>query len=185
MHYTAKVFETTVGGKVFRIETGRLAKQAHGSVLVTCGETAVLVAATSDTKAKEGIDFLPLTCNYTEQAYAAGKIPGGFFKREGRPHEKEVLTSRMIDRPLRPLFAEGWTFETQVLAYVLSADKENDPDILAMVGASAALTISNIPFAGPIAATRVGRVGGKLVANPTRTELAESLFKVAVAHRVG
>ncbi len=181
MLYTPKVFETQVDGKTIRIETGRLAKQAHGSVLVSCGESAVLVTAVADAKTKEGVDFLPLTVNYQEQSYAAGKIPGGFFKREGKPSEREVLTSRLIDRPLRPLFPEGWRSETQVIALVVSADPENDPDVLAMIGASAALTISDIPFDGPIGAVRVGRVDGKWVAYPTRSELENSDVNITLA----
>jgi polyribonucleotide nucleotidyltransferase len=180
MHYTAKVFETNVDGKTFRIETGRLARQAGGSALVTLGGTQVLVTVVADEKAKEGVDFLPLACHYTEQAYAAGKIPGGFFKREGKPSEKEVLTSRLMDRPLRPLFPEGWHYETQVIALVMSADGENDADICAMVGASAAISVSDVPFS-PIGATRVGRVDGKWVANPTRTELEGSDVNIIVA----
>jgi polyribonucleotide nucleotidyltransferase len=180
MHYTARVFEANVDGKVISIETGRLAKQSSGAVLVKCGGTAVLVTVVADSKPKSGVDFLPLACHYTEQAYAAGKIPGGFFKREGKPSEKEVLTSRLLDRPIRPLFPEGWYYETQVIALVLSADGENDPDVLAMVGTSASIALSDIPFT-PIGAVRVGRVDGKFVANPTKTELATSDLNIVVA----
>ncbi len=181
MLYTPKIYETQIDGKTIRIETGRMAKQADGSVLVSCGGSVVLVVAVSAEKPKEGIDFFPLTCNYQEQAYAAGKIPGGYFKREGKPPEKEVLTSRLIDRPLRPLFPEGYSNETQVMATVISADTENDTDVLAMIGASACLTISNIPFHGPIAAVRVGRVDGKLVAYPTRSQLKTSDMNIVLA----
>src|SRR5579875_2767113 len=146
-------------GRPFLIETGRLAKQAGGAVLVQLGETVVLVTATATSAPREGIDFFPLTCDYVEKTFAAGKIPGGFFKREGRPAEKEILTSRLIDRPVRPLFPKGFNCETQVIATVLSHDRQNDPDVIALVGASAALTLSDIPWGGPVAAVRVGRVG--------------------------
>jgi len=163
-----------LGDKQITIETGKLAKQADGSVTVQLGETIVLVAAVGATKAKEGQEFFPLTVDYREKAAAAGKFPGGYFKREGRPTEKEILTSRLIDRPIRPLFPKGWYNEVQVQSIVLSADGENDPDMLAVVGASAALMVSDIPFAGPIGAVRVGRVGGQFVANPTHSQMAES-----------
>src|SRR3954462_3423893 len=163
-----------VGTGTITIETGKYAKQADGSVIVQLGETIVLVAAVAATKAKEGQDFFPLTVDYREKAAAAGKFPGGYFKREGRPTEKEILTSRLIDRPIRPLFPKGWYNEVQVQSIVLSADGENDPDMLALVGASAALMVSDIPWAGPIGAVRVGRVKGAFVANPTHTEMAES-----------
>src|SRR6188768_778208 len=163
-----------VGDKQITIETGKLAKQADGAVTVQLGETIVIVAAVAATKAKEGQDFFPLTVDYREKAAAAGKFPGGYFKREGRPAEKETLTSRMIDRPLRPLFPKGYFYDTQIISILLSADGQNDPDILAMNGASAALSISDIPFAGPIGAVRVGRVNGELVANPTHDERAQS-----------
>lgn len=160
----------TVSGKQIGLETGRLAKQASGSVLVSCGETMVLVTAVAEKHGREGIDFFPLTVDYLEMTYAAGKIPGGFFKREGRPTEKETLTSRFIDRPIRPLFPDGFKSETQIIATVLSSDGENDPDILAINGASAALHISDIPFNGPIGAVRVGRIDGQLVINPSPIE---------------
>src|SRR5712675_1023568 len=163
-----------LGDKQMHIETGKLAKQADGSVTVQLGETIVLVAAVGAVKAKEGQDFFPLTVDYREKAAAAGKFPGGYFKREGRPTEKEILTSRLIDRPIRPLFPKGWYNEVQVQSIVLSADGENDPDILSIVGASAALMVSDIPWAGPLGAVRVGRVNGKFVANPTHAEQAES-----------
>ena len=159
----------------------RMATQADGNVLVQHGDTIVLVTAVADKKPKEGISFLPLTVDYRENTYAAGKIPGGFFKREGRPNEKETLTSRLIDRPLRPLFPEGWNFETQVIALVLSADQENDPDVLAVTGASFALTLSNIPFSTPIAAVRVGLVDGTHIVNPTYAQLDKSQLDLVVA----
>ena len=145
-----------VGGRTLIVETGRMAKQADGAVTVRCGDTVVLVTVCAAKSPREGVDFLPLTVDYRENTYAAGKIPGGFFRREGRPNEKEVLTSRLIDRPLRPLFPEGWACETQVIALVLSADQENDPDVLALTGASFALAASDVPFPNPIAAVRVG-----------------------------
>jgi polyribonucleotide nucleotidyltransferase len=168
-------------GRKLTIEAGRLAKQASGSVVVRYGDTVVLVTAVSSKEAREGIDFFPLTVDYQEKTFAAGKIPGGFFKREGRPSEKEVLTSRLIDRPLRPNFAEGFVCETQVIATVLSADRDNDPDVIALTGASAALQISDIPFNGPLAAVRVGRIGGKLVFNPTIDQLDGSDLNMVVA----
>jgi polyribonucleotide nucleotidyltransferase len=163
-----------VGDKQITIETGKLAKQADGAVTVQLGETIVIVAAVAATKAKEGQDFFPLTVDYREKAAAAGKFPGGYFKREGRPTEKEILTCRLTDRPIRPLFPKGWYNEVQVQTVVLSADGENDPDILSIIGASAALTVSDIPWDGPLGAVRVGRVNGKFVANPTHAEQAES-----------
>src|SRR5580704_4231056 len=163
-----------VGGNQITIETGKLAKQADGSVTVQVGETIILVAAVAATKAKPGQDFFPLTVDYREKAAAAGKFPGGYFKREGRPTEKEILTCRLTDRPIRPLFPKGWYNEVQVQTILLSADGENEPDILSIVGASAALMVSDIPWAGPLGAVRVGRIGGKFVANPTHVEQAES-----------
>src|SRR5213083_483139 len=156
------------------IETGKLAKQADGAVTVQLGETIVIVAAVAATSAKPGQDFFPLTVDYREKAAAAGKFPGGYFKREGRPTEKEILTCRMTDRPLRPLFPKGYYFDTQIVALLLSADGENDSDILAMNGASAALCVSDIPFAGPVGAVRVGRVNGQFIANPTHAEREQS-----------
>ena len=163
-----------LGDKQVIIETGKLAKQADGAVTVQLGETIILVAAVAATKAKEGQDFFPLTVDYREKAAAAGKFPGGYFKREGRPTEKEILTMRLTDRPIRPLFPKGWYNEVQVQTVVLSADGENDPDILSIIGASAALTVSDIPWAGPLGAVRVGRIAGKFVANPTHSEMADS-----------
>src|SRR6516162_3258586 len=163
-----------LGDKQITIETGKLAKQADGAVTVQLGETIVMVAAVGATKAKEGQDFFPLTVDYREKAAAAGKFPGGYFKREGRPTEKEILTSRLIDRPIRPLFPRGWYNEVQVQSIPLSADGENDPDMLAVLGASAALMVSDIPWAGPLGACRVGRVNGQFIANPTHAQMAES-----------
>jgi polyribonucleotide nucleotidyltransferase len=163
-----------VGATQISVETGKIARLADGAVVVTCGDTTVLVSAVSATAVKEGQDFFPLTVDYREKAAAAGKFPGGYFKREGRPTEKETLTSRMIDRPLRPLFPHGYFYDTQIISILLSADGENDPDILAINGASAALCVSDIPFAGPIGAVRVGRVNGQFVANPTHTDRTKS-----------
>jgi polyribonucleotide nucleotidyltransferase len=163
-----------IGGQDLIIETGRLAKQADGAVTVRYGETVVIVTAVASAQPKEDLDFFPLTVDYREKAAAAGKFPGGYFKREGRPTEKEILTSRMIDRPCRPLFPEGFYNDTQIMAILLSADTENDPDILAINGASAALTISDIPWHGPIAAVRVGRVDGQFVVNPTHAQRLKS-----------
>ena len=166
-----------VGGRTLTFETGKMARQAHGAVVARYGDTVVLSTACMDNKATDK-DFLPLTVDYREYTYAAGKIPGGFFKREGRPSEREILTSRLTDRPLRPLFPEGWSTETQIVAMVLSADSENDPDVIGLTAASAALFISKIPFNNPIAAVRVGLLEGKLVVNPTvaqqKTKPAES-----------
>jgi len=163
-----------VGANPISIETGKIARLADGAVIVSCGETLVLASAVSSTVIKEGQDFFPLTVDYREKAAAAGKFPGGYFKREGRPTEKETLTSRMIDRPLRPLFPQGYFYDTQIMSILLSADGENDPDILAINGASAALCVSDIPFAGPIGALRVGRVNGQFIANPTHAEREQS-----------
>jgi len=175
-------FKGEVGGKTLTLETGRLARQADGAVLVRYGETMVLVTAVSTNEMREGIDFVPLTVEYQEKGYAVGRIPGNYFRREiGRPSEKETLTARIIDRPIRPLFPKHYRHETQVIATVLSVDNENDPDVLAVVGSSAALGVSDIPFAGPIACVRVGRIHGKLKANPTRNELLESDINLIVA----
>jgi polyribonucleotide nucleotidyltransferase len=163
-----------IGSTQISIETGKIAKLADGAVIVSCGDTMVLASAVSATAIKEGQDYFPLTVDYREKAAAVGKFPGGYFKREGRPSEKETLTSRMIDRPLRPLFPQGYFYDTQVISLLLSADGQNDPDILAINGASAALSVSDIPFAGPIGAVRVGRVNGQFVANPTHVEREQS-----------
>jgi len=168
-------------GRTLTLETGRIARQAHGSVLATYGDTVVLCAVTAERTPRPGLDFFPLTVHYQEKAYAAGRIPGGFFKREARPSEKETLTSRLIDRPIRPLFAPGFKCETQVIATVLSHDMENDPDMLAMIAASAALTISGVPFLGPIANCRVGEIDGELVVNPTLEQMANSTLDLVVA----
>jgi polyribonucleotide nucleotidyltransferase len=168
------------GGKTISFETGKLAKQAHGSVVVRIGDNVVLATATANPDPREGIDFFPLTVDYREYTYAGGRIPGGFIKREGRPSEREILTSRQIDRPVRPLFPEGFRCETQVIAFVLSADTENDPDVAGINGASAALTISDIPFEGPIGAVRVGLVNGAFIINPTYSEMRESLLNIMV-----
>jgi polyribonucleotide nucleotidyltransferase len=173
--------EKELAGRKLVLEVGEVAKQANGATLVWYGETVVLVTAVVAPEVREGIDFVPLTVDYREKAYAAGKIPGGFFKREGRPSEREVLTSRLIDRPIRPLFPKGYAQETQVIAIVLSADTENDPDILAMIGASTALTVSDIPFQGPMGAVRVGRIEGEFVVNPTRQQQTLSDLDLVIA----
>jgi len=168
------------GGKNLKFETGKIAKQAHGSSVVRIGDNVVLATAVANPDPREGIDFFPLTVDYREYTYAGGRIPGGFIKREGRPSEREILTSRMIDRPIRPLFAEGFKCETQVIAFVLSADTENDPDVAAINAASAALTLSDIPFLGPIGAVRVGHVDGKFITNPTYSEMRDSQLNIMV-----
>jgi len=172
---------TEIGGLEFSIEMGKVATQADGAAYVAYGDTVVLATACALKEPREGVDFFPLTVDYRENTYAAGKIPGGFFKREGRPTEKEILTSRLIDRPLRPLFPEGYCSEVQVIALVLSADKENDPDVMSITGASAALYCSPIPFLNPIAGVRVGLMDGQLVANPPFTKLKESALNLIVA----
>jgi polyribonucleotide nucleotidyltransferase len=175
-------FKTELGGKTLTVQTGKIAKQASGSVVVQYGDTIVLVSVVSATEERPDVGFLPLTVEYQEKLYAAGRVPGNYFRREiGRPSEKETLTARLIDRPCRPLFPKDYRYETQVIATVLSMDKENDPDVLAMIGASAALEISDIPFAGPIASVRVGRVDGKLVVNPSISEQEESDINIIVA----
>ena len=178
-----KIFkkEITWGGKKLSLETGKIARQADGAVMASIGDTIVLCTVVAARSVKPGVDFFPLTVNYQEKAFAAGKIPGGFFKREGRPTEKETLVSRLIDRPIRPLFIEGFRNETQVICTVLSHDLENDPDIVAMIGASAALTISGIPFLGPIGAARVGHVNGEFILNPSALELEDSSLDLVVA----
>src|ERR1700720_4542926 len=169
-----------LGGRTLTFETGKMARQAHGAIVARYGDTVVLATACMDNKATEK-DFLPLTVDYREFTYSAGKIPGGFFKREGRPSEREILTSRLTDRTLRPLFPEGWSNETQIVAMVLSADSENDPDVIAVTAASAALYISKIPFGNPIACVRVGLLEGKLVVNPTVTDQKTSTLNLIVA----
>ncbi len=169
------------GGRKLTLETGRIARQANGAVLATYGDTVVLCTAVGEAAPRPGMDFFPLTVNYQEKTFAAGKIPGGFFKREGRPSEKETLTSRLIDRPIRPLFAKGYKNETQVICTVLSHDLENDPDIVAMVGASAALTISGLPFLGPIGGARVGYKDGEYVLNPLMDEMEDAALDLVLA----
>jgi polyribonucleotide nucleotidyltransferase len=170
-----------LNGRPLTLETGRIAKQAHGAVLVTYGESVVLVTAVSSNEERPGIDFFPLTCDYVEKSFAAGKIPGGFFKREGRQRDDEVLVSRLIDRPCRPLFPEGYRNDTQVIATVLSVDKQNPTDVMALIGAGAALHISDIPWNGPVVGIRVGRIDGELVANPTFEQIAKSDMDIVVA----
>jgi len=173
--------EITWGGRPLVIETGKVARQADGAVIVRYGDTTVLATAVAEREPRPGLDFFPLTVNYQEKTYSAGKIPGGFFKREGRPSEKETLTSRLIDRPIRPLFAKGFKNETQIIATVLSHDMENDPDMVAMIATSAALTISGIPFMGPIGAARVGYIDGEYVLNPTLDQMDDTKLDLVVA----
>lgn len=176
-----KKVEAQIFGTTFGLETGKLAKQTSGSVLASYGDTVVLATLVAAKEKTEGEDFLPLTVNYQEKSAAAGKIPGGFFKREGRPNEKEVLTSRLIDRPIRPLFPKEFTYQTQIIITVFSADADYDPDVLSVTAASAALTVSDVPFAGPLAAVRVARVGGEFICNPTKGQLEESDMNIVVA----
>ena len=175
-----EVFVELAGGKRISFETGNLAKQAHGAAVVRTGDNVILATAVANAEPREGIDFFPLTVDYREYTYAGGRIPGGFIKREGRPSEREILTSRQIDRPVRPLFPEGFRNETQVIAFVLSADTENDPDVVAINGASAALTLSDIPFGGPIGAVRIGLLNGQFIVNPTYSEMRDSLLNIMV-----
>ena len=170
-----------LGRSRLTIETGRMARQADGAVTVRYGDSMVLVTAVADTEPKTDIDFFPLSVEYREKTYAAGKIPGGFFKREGRPSEKEILSARLIDRPIRPLFPDEFRSETQIIATVISVDKDNDADVLAAVGASAALSISDIPFHGPIASVRVGKIEGQLVVNPMLPELERCVLEFVVS----
>src|SRR5437588_7378598 len=169
------------GGRKLVLETGKIARQADGAVVATYGESKLLATVVAAKQPKEGIDFLPLTCNYQEKFYAAGRIPGGYFKREGRPTERETLVSRLMDRPVRPLFAKGYRCDTQVIVTTLSHDLENEPDILAMVAASAALTLSGAPFMGPIGAARVGFINNEYVLNPQVDEMPESKLDLVVA----
>jgi len=178
-----KTIEFEYHGHNLVIETGKLAKQAHGAVTIRYGDTIVLATAVSSNKIREGTDFLPLVCDYLEKTYAAGKIPGGFFKREGRPSEKEILTSRFIDRTMRPLFPKGYRYDSQIIAYVLSTDQENESDVLAITAASAALHISEIPFDGPVAGVRVGRIDGEFKINPTQIELESCDMNLIVASK--
>src|SRR5688500_7908200 len=170
-----------VGDKELRVETGKVAKQADGSVIIRYGDTMLLVTAVSMRTAKEGLDFFPLTVEYRESSYSAGRIPGNYFRREGRPSEKEVLTCRLIDRPVRPLFPDGYRFETQIVGTVISADTENDPDVVAITGASIALYLSDIPFDTPLAGVRIGLIEGKYLINPTYDERRESDLNLIVA----
>src|SRR6188474_753338 len=169
------------GGRTLILETGKIARQADGAVVATYGESKVLATVVAAKEPREGIDFMPLTVDYQEKFFAAGRIPGGYFKREGRPTEKETLTSRLIDRPVRPLFADGWRCDTQVIVTTLSHDLENDPDIVAMVAASAALTLSGVPFMGPVGGARVGYIKGEYVLNPHIDEMPESKLDLVVA----
>jgi polyribonucleotide nucleotidyltransferase len=180
MFNTHKV-EIEWGGRKLTLESGRMARQADASVYAQYGETSLLATVVAAKKPKPGIDFFPLTVNYQEKFFAAGKIPGGFFKREGRPTEKDTLTSRLIDRPIRPLFVEGFKNETQIVITVLSHDLENDPDILALVASSAALTLSGLPFLGPIGGARVGLINGQYVLNPMLDEMATSDLDLVIA----
>jgi len=176
-----KKVETEWGGRTLSIETGKVAKQTSGAVIVQYGDSIVLVTAVASKEPREKISFFPLTVDYQEMTYAAGKIPGGFFKREGRPSEREILTSRFIDRPLRPLFPDGFTHEVQIIATVLSADAENHPDILAIIGASAALEISDIPFKGPIAGIRIGKIDNQFIINPSCEQLEKNTLELIIA----
>src|SRR5437016_3050900 len=168
------------GGKRITLETGKLAKQAHGSAVVRLGDNVILATAVANPEPREGIDFFPLTVDYREYTYAGGRIPGGFIKREGRPSEREILTSRQIDRPIRPLFPEGFRNETQVIAFVLSADTENDPDVLGINGAACALAVSDIPFPHRVGAVRVGQINGNFVINPTYKDMQDSPVNIMV-----
>jgi polyribonucleotide nucleotidyltransferase len=170
-----------ISGRTLTIETGEIAKQANGAALVCYGDTVVLATATASKENRDEVDFFPLTVDYRERAYAAGKIPGGFFKREGRPGEKETLTSRIIDRPMRPLFPDGYRKDTQVLCTVLSVDQENDSDIVAVIASSMALMVSDIPFLGPVGAVRMGYVNGTFIVNPTYAQLEKSQLNMVVA----
>ena len=173
--------EIELSGKKFSIETGRVARQAHGSCWVRLNDTIIMATVVGAKEAKEEADFFPLSVDYREKAYAAGKIPGGYFKREGRPSENEILISRLIDRSIRPLFADEYLNEVQVMVSALSADKENDPDVHGITGASMALLLSDIPWAGPVAGVRVGRVRGQFIANPTHAEIEQSDMDVVMA----
>src|SRR6201988_2899876 len=179
--FNTQTVELDWGGRPLKLETGKVAREADGAVIATYGETTVLATVVAAKQPKPGVDFLPLTVNYTEKYYAAGRIPGGYFKRERGPTEKDTLTSRLIDRPIRPLFADGWRCDTQVTVHVLSHDMENDPDIVGMVAASAALTISGAPFMGPIGGARVGFINNEYVLNPAIDEMPESQLDLVVA----
>ncbi len=176
-----EIVEMELGGRRLSIEVGSVAKQANGSALVRYGDTVMLVTATSKEEPNEDTDFLPLIVDYRENTYAAGKIPGGFFKREGKPSEREILVSRLIDRPIRPLFKPGYNYETQIVALLLSADLENEPDTLGIIGAPTALLVSEIPFDTPVAAVKVGILNGEFKLNPTIDELKSSRLNLVVA----
>ena len=173
--------EINWGGKKLTLETGRVARQADGAVMLTCGDTVILATAVAAKSAKPDIDFFPLTVNYQEKYYASGKIPGGYFKREARPTESETLISRLIDRPIRPLFPNSFRNEVQVLPTVISYDKDNDPEVLALIASSAALAISGIPFMGPVAAAKVGMIDGNFILNPTKEQIVSSSLELVVA----
>src|SRR5246500_5442840 len=173
--------EAVIGGRIMSIETGRVAEQANGAVLVRYGDTVLLATVVGSNEPREGIDFFPLTVDVEERMYAAGKIPGGFIKREGRASEHAILACRLTDRPLRPLFPKGYRNDVQIVITVLSADQENDSDILGIVGASAALSVSDIPFAGPVGAVRVGYINDKFVVNPTESQMAQSRLDLSIA----
>src|SRR5512147_1405060 len=179
--FTKHSVEIDWGGRPLKLETGKVARQADGAVVATYGDTTVLATVVAAKTPREGVDFLPLTVDYQEKTYAAGRIPGGYFKREGRPTEKETLVSRLIDRPIRPLFVDGWRNETQVIVTVLSHDMENDPDVVAMVAVSAALTLSGVPFKGPIGAARVGFANDEFILNPTLDEMVDTQLDLVVA----
>ena len=176
-----QTFQLELGGRHLVVETGKYAKQANGSVLIRYGETAVVVAATTSAAPREGIDFFPLTVDYEERMYSVGKIPGGFIKREGRPTETAILSARMIDRPIRPLFADGFRNDVHIVATVVSVDQDNTPDVIAMVGASCALSVSDIPFNGPIAGVRIGYINEQYIVNPTVKQMEESQLDLIVA----
>src|SRR2546428_1048880 len=178
---TAEVFEREIGGRTLSLEVGKVAGLANGSVVVRYGDCVILVTACMSTEPREGIDFFPLTVDYEERLYAAGKIPGGFFRREGRPSTAGILTARLTDRPLRPLFPKGMRNDVQITITTLSVDMENDPDILSTIGASAALSISDIPFGGPVCATRIGLIEGEYVVNPTFAQLNDSALDIVVS----
>jgi polyribonucleotide nucleotidyltransferase len=176
-----QIVSREIYGKKWSIETGRMAKQANGSVIVRCGETLVFASACMSSSPLEGADFFPLTVDYKESRYAAGKFPGGFYKREGKPSDRETLTSRLIDRPIRPLFPDGFNHEVQILLNVISYDLEHEPDICGMVAAFAALEVSDIPFQGPVGGVRIGRVNGEFVVNPTQAEIEKSTLNLVIA----
>ena len=181
--FTTHKVEKEIGGKVISLETGKIARQSHGAIVARCGDTMVLVTAVTAPPRSEDIDYFPLSVDYREKLSAAGKFPGGFMKREGRPSAKEILTSRMIDRPIRPLFPEGYFNEVQILVSVISADRDYDPDVLSIIGASAALSISKIPFQGPVGACRLSLVDDRFVLFPTYSERDRSTFNLTLAGR--